>query len=259
MKVSLKARRVLPLCLLALSLLAFGPGLSFVQAKPSQRKGAATACASNLKNMATAMEMYSTDWSGKYPPRVTLLAPNYLRTIPKCPASGKSYLVKLGPRAPKNIQKYQDYYFLQCTGHAHKSEGLPASYPQYTSIEGLLGSEYLPQRRSRRRTLSRDANGCISNLKNLATAMEMYSTDWAGKYPPSKRHLVPNYLRTLPACPVAKKDTYRVQLGPKAPGNSKGFRDYYLLSCQGRHHSSEGYPQNFPKYTSIQGVRKKTL
>lgn len=143
MRVSLKARKVLPLCLLALSLLAFGPGLSFVQAKPSQRKGAATACASNLKNMATAMEMYSTDW--------------------------------------------------------------------------------------------------------------------AGKYPPSKRHLVPNYLKTLPACPVAKKDTYRVQLGPKAPGNSQGFRDYYLLSCQGRHHSSEGYPQNFPKYTSIQGVRKKTL
>ena len=44
---------------------------NFIRARA---QGQLTACKSNLKNIGTAMEMYSTDWSGKYPvPRPTLL------------------------------------------------------------------------------------------------------------------------------------------------------------------------------------------
>ncbi|CAN0391541.1 unnamed protein product, partial [Phaeothamnion confervicola] len=51
--------------------------------------------------------------------------------------------------------------------------------------------------------------GCKSNLKNLATSLEMYSTDNAGHYPRSSLNLLtPNYLKVIPQCPTAQRDTY---------------------------------------------------
>lgn len=48
-----------------------------------------TACRTNLKNLASALEMYSTDYSGQYPESLErLLAGNYLKTLPTCPAAG---------------------------------------------------------------------------------------------------------------------------------------------------------------------------
>jgi competence protein ComGC len=49
---------------------------------------------------------------------------------------------------------------------------------------------------------------CKSNLKNIGTALEMYSTDWGARYPPSVALLTPNYLKTMPICPDASEDTY---------------------------------------------------
>ncbi|CAN0409467.1 unnamed protein product, partial [Phaeothamnion confervicola] len=49
---------------------------------------------------------------------------------------------------------------------------------------------------------------CKSNLKNLATALEFYSTDNAGRYPNSISKIVPGYLKTLPLCPSAGTDSY---------------------------------------------------
>jgi hypothetical protein len=37
--------------------------------------GQLTACKSNLKNLGTAMEMYSTDWSGHYPRPISRTSP----------------------------------------------------------------------------------------------------------------------------------------------------------------------------------------
>ena len=49
---------------------------------------------------------------------------------------------------------------------------------------------------------------CKSNLKNIGTALEMYSTDYGGHYPSSTASLVPNYLKTFPHCPTAGRNTY---------------------------------------------------
>lgn len=43
-------------------------------------------CRSNLKNVDTAIQMYQTDWSGALPPSLVSLTPNYLKTLPSCPA-----------------------------------------------------------------------------------------------------------------------------------------------------------------------------
>lgn len=57
---------------------------NFIKVKP---RGVSTACKSNLKNIATALEMFSTDNKGAYPPQLAGLTPNYLKMIPNCPSA----------------------------------------------------------------------------------------------------------------------------------------------------------------------------
>lgn len=109
---------------------------NFIRARA---QGQATACKSNLKNIGTALEMWSTDHGGKYPDSLSKLTPEYLKYIPECPAAGKvTYTLRTGPNAPLNDKHYADYYYLECKGHAHEAAGLPADYPKYTAIEGLI-------------------------------------------------------------------------------------------------------------------------
>lgn len=50
-------------------------------------------------------------------------------------------------------------------------------------------------------------NGCESNLKNLATALEMYATDNDGNYPPDIKFLKDQgYIRQQPVCPYSKRE-----------------------------------------------------
>jgi prepilin-type N-terminal cleavage/methylation domain-containing protein len=111
---------------------------NFIRARA---QGQLTACKSNLKNIGTAMEMYSTDWSGKYPSgaAMLLLTPNYLKTIPECPAAGSiTYNALLGSGVAYNSPGFQDYYFISCSGTNHKAVSVPAGYPQYDGISGLI-------------------------------------------------------------------------------------------------------------------------
>lgn len=100
---------------------------NFIKARS---QGQLTACKSNLKNIGTALEMYSTDYAGLYPESLDKLTPNYLIHIPTCPSVGSvTYVAK--------IQAQPDLYTVICSGHNHQGAGAPADYPQYTSIEGL--------------------------------------------------------------------------------------------------------------------------
>ena len=101
-------------------------------------QGQLTACKSNLKNIGTALEMYSTDWSGKYPNPLALtkLTPNYLKSIPECPAAASNtYTLSSTILNPDN---YQDYYYVQCAGANHKAVSVTANYPAYNGIQGLI-------------------------------------------------------------------------------------------------------------------------
>jgi hypothetical protein len=98
---------------------------------------------------------------------------------------------------------------------------------------------------------------CKSNLKNLGTAMEMYSTDWSGHYPDRFEKLVPNYLETLPSCPAVGAVTYEMERGPEAPHNEAGFQDYYYLFCAGNNHARAGVPENGPGYDCCMSILER--
>jgi len=110
-----------------------------------------TGCQCNLKNIGTALEMYSIDNNGYYPTGLHQLKPNYLRKIPTCPDSERtldigwfifSYDIILEPAKDTYSKTYVSStnpkaYTVYCGGHHHANVGLPANYPQYNSRKGL--------------------------------------------------------------------------------------------------------------------------
>lgn len=99
-----------------------------------------TACKTNLKNIGTALEMYSSN-NGSYPKDLSGLTPDYLKAIPKC-STGKPYQASISSGA----------YQVTCSGGWHGRGGLTGTHsaashtqvktapnsPAYSSSEGLL-------------------------------------------------------------------------------------------------------------------------
>jgi uncharacterized protein YfbU (UPF0304 family) len=83
---------------------------------------------------------------------------------------------------------------------------------------------------------------CKSNQKNIGTALEMYFTDHQERYPSALSALTPNYLRVIPICASAKKDTYS--------GAFVSTDSHYTVYCAGSHH----FNPNFPQYNSTEGL-----
>lgn len=107
---------------------------NFIRARA---QGQLTACKSNLKNIGTALEMYSTDWTGKYPGTAAKLTPNYLKVFPRCPAvSVDTYSATLNFVDPSGT--YKDYYYIQCAGANHTAVDVTGNYPAYDGITGLI-------------------------------------------------------------------------------------------------------------------------
>jgi hypothetical protein len=99
--------------------------------------------------------------------------------------------------------------------------------------------------------------GCESNMKNIATALEMYATDYSitknGKtayyYPANLNMISPEYIRTLPTCPKCNTQYLYVQLEGKTS---------YIVFCPGNGvHNKTGKVSptgNFPQYTPDKGL-----
>lgn len=90
-----------------------------------------TACKSNLKNIGTALEMYSSDNGGRFPSTLEVLTPRYLKALPSCPAAASVSYAYVSTHEPDN-------YTIVCAGEYHKEVAQHANYPQYTSTQGLL-------------------------------------------------------------------------------------------------------------------------
>lgn len=45
----------------------------------------------------------------------------------------------------------------------------------------------------------------VENIRALATALEFYAKDNGGKFPQELKQLIPNYLKSMPVCPVTGK------------------------------------------------------
>jgi hypothetical protein len=104
---------------------------NFIKARS---QGQLTACKSNQKNLATAMEMYATDNAGQYPPGFNhLVNGQYLRRIPTCPAAARDTYSET-----YRVQVKPDRFSFHCSGEHHRSAGLPAGYPQYHAEQGLI-------------------------------------------------------------------------------------------------------------------------
>ncbi len=116
--------------LLVVGLLAAILVPNFIRARA---RGQLTSCKSNLKNIATALEMYSTDNIGRYPRTLIEITPKYLKVLPNCPSCGReayssSYRSAQGP----------DAYTLYCASGGHRASNTPDGYPQYSSYQGIL-------------------------------------------------------------------------------------------------------------------------
>lgn len=75
------------------------------------------------------------------------------------------------------------------------------------TIISLLASILVPRLWAARDRSAYDA--CGVNLRNIATALQLYANDNGQQYPPALSNLVPNYLQSLAKCPEASgADTY---------------------------------------------------
>lgn len=90
--------------------------------------------------------------------------------------------------------------------------------------------------------------GCVQNVKNVSTALEMYSVDWASKYPTGLLVLAPDYLEIIPDCPSAGSETYSNAFV------SSTLPDEYMVQCEGNNHAGFG-PANYPQYSGEAGLR----
>ena len=94
-------------------------------------------CRNNLKNVATALEMYASDNNGAYPQRLDqLVAGQYLKALPTCPAAGAMTFTDY------QVGRNPDNFSMSCVGDNHaKVYGKSApNYPRYNATEGLEAS-----------------------------------------------------------------------------------------------------------------------
>lgn len=115
----------------------------------ARSRGQLTACKSNEKNLATALEMYASDFGGRYPTNLLILTNKdpkfeYLRYIPTCPAAGKdtysaTYKMTSIRRDPKTGKTTgSESFSFHCAGHNHKAADTPPNKPAYNSNIGLI-------------------------------------------------------------------------------------------------------------------------
>lgn len=109
-------------------------------------------------------------------------------------------------------------------------------------------------------------NQCQSNLKNIGTAMEMYSDDNYGQYPKRLEQLTPDYIREIPRCAFSlKKNSFASYYYNKVWGFSTGEYLYsktargclYFFYCPGNNHRDWGSGENYPQYNSVTGLNPK--
>ena len=122
------------------------------------------------------------------------------------------------------------------------------------AITAILYSILIPNfLKSRALSLEKD---CENNLKNISTAIALYSEDYGGKYPPSLDKLLEKtkkgaYINKMPMCPACNIPyTYEV---------SKDFNNFTAIcSKPDVHIPGEIVPSkgNWPQYSPGKGIKK---
>lgn len=142
----------------------------------ARAQGTLTACKSNLKNIGTALEMYSTDHGGRFPTSLAQLTPNYLKVIPTCPNAGRD-TYSAGYRSSID----PDDYMVCCSGDNHRGQGLQANQPSYSATSGLIPGEALMAEQQLARVISMDPGG----VRDLAMNQRILYADRRLGAPPA--------------------------------------------------------------------------
>lgn len=105
----------------------------------ARARGQLTACKSNLKNLATALEMYREDHQGRLPGSLEeLTGPKYLTVLPTCPSYGWQPSYSYRVRPGKAGMEYE----MMCLGNHENAytgfDGDKRGLPQYRSQDGLI-------------------------------------------------------------------------------------------------------------------------
>ncbi len=107
---------------------------------------------------------------------------------------------------------------------------------------GLFGPPHLKERPA----------SCAANLRNIGTAVEMYQSD-KGKYPAALNELLPGYLKKIPACSSAGRDTYTGSY--RYSYDTEPERQNFTVFCEGAYHITYTRQANLPLYSKKMGVR----
>lgn len=83
----------------------------------------------------------------------------------------------------------------------------------------------------------------ISTIMNISTALEMFATDHAGKYPATLDELSPDYIRNVP------KGLSKAGYFPFVYNQKNGGKDY-IFYCKGSNYSQFGIPADYPRCIS---------
>jgi hypothetical protein len=184
------------------------------------------ACKANLKNLATALEMYSSDFAGHYPTSLARLTPNYLQQIPTCPAARRDTYSGgfVSGQAP-------DRYAVWCAGDNHPGLGLGPNLPAYDSVSGLLD----------RPPVGADLQRCRQGAELAGQAVRRYAAEHQGRPPASLDDLRPRYLARIPSC-AGLPLLY-----------SRSGSDFAVF-CPGAHHLDQDVQPFHPAYNSKHGL-----
>ncbi|MCD4786297.1 MAG: serine/threonine protein kinase [Candidatus Eremiobacteraeota bacterium] len=89
---------------------------------------------------------------------------------------------------------------------------------------------------------------CQQNCKNIAHALDIYARENNGHYPENLGQLTPKYIRAIPTCTTAKKETYTSSY------HTNRERTSFTFYCNGENHRNVGVEGNFPKFDSYKGI-----
>lgn len=103
-----------------------------VHGEPDPYQQQAIDCATNLKHLGMALEMWAVDHDGKYPERLADVTPEYLLQMPTCPSArtdtySHGYSTLPAPR----------FYQFYCEGLHHGQAGLGENRPFYDGEKGV--------------------------------------------------------------------------------------------------------------------------
>lgn len=89
---------------------------------------------------------------------------------------------------------------------------------------------------------------CSVFCVRIGKALEEYAADNNGSYPPNLSYLIPKYIKAIPTCPAAKRDTYSGSYQVSLDSES------FTFFCSGNNHPAIKAGPNLPMYNSNTGL-----